>query len=229
MVRRQALAALLTALLAFPAWSHPGIVGTAAASTAAMVRGNSLVAGSTIFSGDTIEVGAGGSAWIALEGGGHLRLAPASQVRLLKTQDQVEFELMRGRVAFRITPNAAKGRLADATISAAGPDPAVGAVTIVEGEGGVVTAEKGVLEVSAAASAKTVRLRAGQGVQIALVAAPPQIGDGRKAKTLSGRRIALLVLLLGGAVVGVAAARNRSDDVLSFTEKRNEVSPFRFP
>ena len=78
MFARQVLALLLVLLLAFPAWGDPNIVGSVASSQSATVRGTNLTPGSTIFSGDTIEVGAHGSAWITLPGGAQVQVAENS-------------------------------------------------------------------------------------------------------------------------------------------------------
>lgn len=229
MFARQVLAALLVVLLAFPAWSNPGIVGTASASKAATVRGAALQPGSTLFSGDTIDVGPQGGAWIALEGGSGMQVAANSQVHLATAGDATQFEIGRGRVTFRIRENSLQARLADATIRASGRGPAVGVISL-DGRKAFVAAEKGELLVATAASAKSVILHEGEGVEMTLEPAPaPQFGSGASAKTLSGKWVVLLGAVVAGIIIAVAVARNRAETKLTDQEKKNEVSPFRFP
>ncbi len=68
MLFRQVLAVSLGLLLAFPAGASPNIVGNVSSNQSATVRGTDLTTGSTILSGDTIDVGARGSAQIMLVG-----------------------------------------------------------------------------------------------------------------------------------------------------------------
>src|SRR5574337_159087 len=101
MVPRKPLAATLVLLLAFPAWGEPSVVGNIASSQAATVRGTSVTPGSTIFSGDIIEVGARGSARLALVGEAQLQVAQNSQVRLTKTSEVIQVAVERGGISFR--------------------------------------------------------------------------------------------------------------------------------
>ncbi len=90
MMAGRGLALLLIALLAVPATTSPSTgalavatpIGTISQSDAANVGGAGALPGSTVFSGDSIEVGPRGSAWILMNGGGNVRLSPDSSVRL---------------------------------------------------------------------------------------------------------------------------------------------------
>lgn len=225
---RQAVAAILVVLLAFPAWSASSVVGTVARSTGATSGGTALQSGGTVFSGDTIEVNGTGAAWIALEGGARLQISSASQVRLERSGDKVSVELGRGRVAFR-AGGGFEARLADATVRASG-SAATGHVYWTEERRALIAAEKGVLLVSTAGSAKTITLREGEGVEVTMEAAPaPQVGNPANAKTLSGKWIAILGVIVGVTVTAIAIALNRGETELSQQDRRNEISPFKFP
>jgi len=225
---RQGVALILVVLLAFPAWSASPVVGTVARSTGATSGGAALQSGSTVFSGDTIEVNPTGAAWIALEGGARLQISPATQVRLERSGEKVSVELGRGRVAFR-AGSGFEARLANAIVRASGAA-ATGHVYWTEERRALIAAEKGVLEVSTAGGAKSVTLREGEGVEVTLEPAPaPQAGNPAGANTLSGKWVAILGVIVGVTVVAIAIALNRGETEISQQDRRNEISPFRFP
>jgi len=232
MFPRQALAAFLTVLLACPAWTNPNVVGTAAASKGATVRGSTLLPGSTIFSGDTIATGQTGSASISLTGGAQVRVGSESRIRLTRKDEKALLELTRGRAAFRVS-NASpfEARFADATLRPAGGDTAVAFINMTGERTALIAAEKGSWVVSTAHDAKSVTLRENEGVEVTLAPAPPapQAGGASGASSLSGTWIAILGVIVAGIVTGVAVFRNSDETNLSDTDKRNEVSPFRFP
>lgn len=98
MISRQAVAAIAAILsLAIAAAANPKIVGSVLRSQAATVRGISLRAGSTIFSGDTIQVGPHGSARIALPDGAEVQVFENSEVRLTKTSVSIQLTIDRGQ------------------------------------------------------------------------------------------------------------------------------------
>jgi ferric-dicitrate binding protein FerR (iron transport regulator) len=224
---RQFLASVLILVLAVPAWSVPTVVGTTAASQSATVRGSALLPGSTIFSGDTIQVGTKGMASIALTGGVQVRVGPESQVRFAREKETAQLEIGRGSASFRVAPGVPfEARLADATIRGAGSGPAVGVILVQSEEKAVIAAEKGELVVSTAHDSRSMTLREGEGVEVTL-APEPQGTSGTSAKTLSGKRVAILALVSIGIVAAIAIWRGTTE--ISDEEKRNEVSPFRFP
>jgi hypothetical protein len=94
---QKATVVTLILLLVVPVWASPISLGSVSRSRAATVRGTILVPGSTIFSGDTIEVGDQGSVWIALRGGGQVHVLQNSSVRLIKTTDSIQLTIDRGR------------------------------------------------------------------------------------------------------------------------------------
>lgn len=229
MVPRQALAGLLTVLLAFPAWSNPSVVGTAAASKGAKVRGSDLVAGSTIFSGDLIETGAQGSVSVAIAGGTQVRIGSESQVKFSKSGEQAELEFGQGRTAFRVTSkNALVAKFADATIRPADEGTSTAFVHMSGKTKGIIAAEKGSWIITTAHDAKSITLKEGEGVEVTLAPAP-QRGSGAGVSALFGKWILVLGVITIGIITAIAAVRNSNESGLTNTDKRNEVSPFRFP
>lgn len=226
---RRVLAVALAALLASPAWSNPGILGTAASSRNTSVRGAALQSGSTLFAGDTIEVGSEGAAYLALSNGARLQLFAGSEIRLDASEARVAADVLGGRMAFRADASF-EARLADASIRAAGNAPATAHVFKIDANRAAIYAESGEVLVTAATSGKSVTLREGESVEVTLAAAPaPQWGNPAGAGTLTGRQVAILGLVVGGIVTAIAIILNRGETNLTDREKRNEVSPFRFP
>ena len=229
MMARQALAGLLIALLAFPAWSsNLPIIGTVAASQSAQVRGNALAPGSTLFSGDVIQIGAEGSASIAGSNGLQIRLGPKSLARLFLENEKTLLEIGQGSATFRVEEGAPfEARLADATIRGTGKGPAVGVVVLRSPKTALVAAEKGELTVSTAHDGKMLSLKEGEGVEVSLAA---QQGSGSNGPgSLSGKKIAILAVIAIGVITAVAFFQNRQGRGLSDQDKRDNVSPFRFP
>ena len=228
MVVRQLLASVLIVILAVPTWSTPTVVGTTAASQSATVRGNALLPGSTIFSGDTIQVGAGGTVSIAVTGGAQVRVGPGSQVRLSREKEKTRLEIGRGSASFLVTSDAPfEARLADATIRSTGSGPTVGVVLVADMTKALIAAEKGELVVHTAHDARSVTLKEGEGVEVSL-APDPQGGSGTGATTLSGKWVAIMAAVSISIVAAIAIWRSTTGK-LTDEEKRNAVSPFRFP
>lgn len=227
MFGRQFLASVLIAVLAIPVWCSPTVVGTTAASQSATVRGSALLPGSTIFSGDTIQVGTKGTASIALTGGAQVRVGPESQVRLSREGEKALLEIGRGSASFRVTSDMPfEARLADATIRGTGSGPAVGVILMQDAQKVLIAAEKGELVVSTAHDSRSMTLKEGEGVEVTL--APEPEGTSRtSATTLSGKKVAIMAAVAIGIVAAIAIWRGTTE--LSDEEKRNAVSPFRFP
>jgi hypothetical protein len=83
-------------LLAVSVGAKPTPIGTVTSCTAATIHGTSLVPGSTIFSGDAIDVGPGGSAWIAAPGGAQVRVFENSAVSFTSNENSIEVIVTRG-------------------------------------------------------------------------------------------------------------------------------------
>lgn len=229
MLARQALAAALATLLALPAWTNPGIIGTASASRAALVRGAELAPGSTLFSGDVIEVGAGGGALIALHGATRIEMGAETQVRVSGQGEKARLEIGKGRVGF-VADSSLEVRLADATIRATGAGTAIAKIVALPGKKGIIAVERGQLLITTVSAKRTLTLREGEGVEVTLEPAPaPQVGAGQTAATLTGRWVLVLGLVVGVTVTAIAVWLNRGETKLTNLDKRTEISPFRFP
>lgn len=96
MTRKQFLAMVGFLLAAVSVSAKQAVVGSVLSSQGATVNGANLKAGSTIFSGDTIQVGPKGSAVIALPNGGQVQVSSDSQVSLSKTADSIELSINKG-------------------------------------------------------------------------------------------------------------------------------------
>jgi hypothetical protein len=247
MMLRKVLAALLTALLAIPAAASADSgtsavatpIGTFSYSDSAIIGGAGALAGTTVFSGDMIEVGPRGSAWILLNGGMQVGVSSASRLRLKEQasgKNQIEMEMFSGTARFRTseaTPVVA--RLADATVRAKGANPAVGIISLLSRNKAIIGAEKGDLLVSTAHDGKSVRLREGESVEVLLVdpSAPgnPQDKNNKTtgAKTLSGGQVAIIGVVLAAVVIAIGIKLAKDNKGLTDLEKQNLVSPFKFP
>jgi hypothetical protein len=227
MVARRLLACLIVVLLACPAFSSPGVVGTAANSQGARVRGVELVPGTTIFSGDTIDVGEQGRARITLAGGGMMRLDANTQIRLTRTAEKIEFELTMGRIAFRLPGQPVQARLADATIASANGQEAAGIIAMLSPTKGIIASEKGELLVTTATNAKSVTLREGEGVEVTVP--PPQKGGAATGTGMSRAGAIVLGSVVAGIITAAAIAWSRGEQKPSDAQRKNAVSPFRFP
>jgi len=234
---RQALCLLLVATLAFPAWASSTVVGNVASSESATVRGTGLTPGSTVFSGDTIEVGPKGIARIALTGGAQVQLGGSSQVQLTKTSAAVQVTIDRGLAAFLTTEKSAvEAILGDATIRAASGTPAIGVVNVRSPREAVIAAQKGTLLISTAHDSKTVTLREGEGAKVTLADEEPK-RKRRGAATLpagsapswSAGKVVIIALILGGAATAIGFLLGQSEVQLSQQQKCVAVSPFRCP
>jgi len=170
MLTRQALAVILLQLLAVPGWGGPSVVGNVASSRSATVRGTRLTPGSTVFSGDVIEVGPQGSARIALTEGAQVQVAEKSQVRLTKSADRVQLTIDRGLALFRTAEKSGvEVLLGDATIRPANDMSTVGILSVRSPRLAVIAAKRGALVVSTARDSKSVTLEEGQGMDVMLI------------------------------------------------------------
>lgn len=230
MVARQLLVILLSCLLAFPAWANANVVGTTGASRAANIRGAALLPGTTIFSGDTVEVGPGGSAFFSLVGGGQFHLAANSLARVGRIGDAIQLEVGRGRASFRTSEKTKiEARLADATIRSTGSKPVIGVIAFLSPTKAVVGAEKGEIVVTTAHDGKTMTLKDGEGVEVVLAPAPATANPQAQvaALGLTGVQIAILAVAVALVTVGVGSALSSAEPNLTDQQRTNAVSPFR--
>lgn len=230
MIGRPALASLLILLLAGPSWGNPDIVGTVGMSRAATVRGIALLPGSTVFSGDAIQVGPDGNVWLALADGGAVYVAGDSRILLSKADNRLQFELVQGSAAFRFSGHASEARLADAKIRPGGSGRASGILVVPDAKSAVIAAQEGELVLTTSHDGKTVTLHAGEAIEVALAPEQQQAPGPAPAKAaLSGKQVLILSAVTAAVATAVALYRSKHDKNLTFNDKRNEVSPFRFP
>jgi hypothetical protein len=83
-------------LIAASVRARPVPIGTVTICVVASIDGTELVPGSTIFSDDTIDVGPGGSAWIAARGGAQIRVFENSTVRFASNENSIQVTVGRG-------------------------------------------------------------------------------------------------------------------------------------
>lgn len=83
-------------LLAISVAAKPTPIGTVSSCTAATIHGTSLVPGSTIFSGDAMDVDPGGSAWIAASGGAQVQVFENSTVSFSANGKSIDVTVTRG-------------------------------------------------------------------------------------------------------------------------------------
>ncbi len=219
MLVRKALATLMVTLIAVPGWAGPSAVGTVESSTAATLRGNTLVAGTSVFGGDTVEVGQSGNARIAFPNGSQLILSSSSKIEILQgTETQpVQFEVLQGLAKFRSTEKTqVAALLADATIrpkAGAG----VGFVNRLSPTAALIGAEKGDIIVATEHDSGTMTIPEGNAVTVRIAqdqAPPTAIHKGKG-------RVILVGVLIVGAAAGAAAAIT-----LNESSHPKPVSPF---
>jgi len=228
MYSRKLLACLLVLLLAFPAWANPTVVGSVVRSQAASVQGVRLATGSTLYSGDTIHVDAGGAARIALPDGALIQLTENSLVQLARNDATTQLIVDRGSLAFRSTEKSpVEALLGDATIRSADDNLAVGIIQMRGPDAAVIMAEKGRLSIQLAHDGSLTTLREGEGMEVRLVADTAEAQSGpTPAGRSRRRRVILLAIILAGAMTAIALLLANQEPDLN---NCNAVSPFRCP
>lgn len=219
MILRRALAISIALLMAVPAWALPSAaVGTVTNSKDTTVRGIVVPPGTTVFDGDTLDVGAHGSAWIGLAGGANVFLASGSRVQVLRPGDagKIQVEISSGMTRFRATAQSpVEALLADAVIRPAGDSPVVGFVRMTSPTTALVGAEKGDLVITTEHDGTSVTVHEGYAIN-ATLAPDPQRQSARS-------RGAGLIFLVGAAIliatIGIVIATNGSGH-------HGSVSPF---
>jgi hypothetical protein len=74
----------------------PVPIGIVSSCDGASIGRTTLVSGTTIFSGDKIDVGAGGKVFVAVSGGGQVQVFENSTVQLTKSPDSIQVTVDRG-------------------------------------------------------------------------------------------------------------------------------------
>jgi hypothetical protein len=230
---KQALAIALSLLMAaLPLWSSPDILGTVTNSQATSVRGANAVPGGSIFDGDTIVVGDTGAAWLSLLGGAQAQLGRNSRVRLTRTDSAVALEVSSGEVTFRSTPNAPLiGQVADGTFRPASKGPAVGLITMLEGNRALFLAREGDWTLTTARDSVT--LHPGENMEARVVPETALAPDSSQSnpppsnKNNNRKRLGLILLGAGaiGTATGIGLALGSGESTVTFQQKQNAISP----
>lgn len=245
MMARRGLAALLITLLAIPAAASPSTgsaavaapIGIISQSDYTNVGGAGALPGTTVFSGDTVNVGPRGSAWILLNGGRQVRVSSDSMIRLYGQAGDaklVEMEIFTGAARFRGSETApVLARLADATVRAKGAQPAVGLISLLSRRSAIISSEKGELLVSTAHDRKSLTLHEGEAVEVTLADAPPpgmpQGGGALGTTKLAGTQVAIIGGVVAAILTTLAIKLANDNKKLTLQEKKDAVSPFKFP
>jgi len=210
MLIRRLVACSLVVLLAVPAWSNTKVVGVVSSGHGASVSGGPVAQGTTLFSGDIINVGAKGSALLTL-GSDNARVIvrPDSSVQLVREDERVAFELTRGQVAFRLNAKMAEAWLHDLTIVSV-DESSLGVVLWKSPNNVMVGAEAGTLRITSATSGKTVTLRKGEAMEATL---SQGVAPEEQKKKLRRRGVLILsgVIIGLATVVGLVVSANESD------------------
>jgi hypothetical protein len=221
MLARKSLLLLLIAAMAFPGYGSPVAIGVVQGSTDSQVRGINLVPGTTLYSGDVVQVGSEGSTQISFGGSSELVLLQNSRAQVTQTtaKSPVQIDMQDGFAKFRSSSTAPiVAMLGDATIRAANGN-AVGAIKITGSDSALISAEKGSLVVTTAGDAASTTVPEGMALNVALA---PDAPAGTTANSGTSKRKKLVAgLLIIGAAAGIGAA-------LALNEPTNEpsLSPF---
>jgi hypothetical protein len=234
MQARRVVALLLVSLIAIPGYGNPAVVGVVQGSTAAMVRGADLVQGTTVYSGDVVEVGSNGNAQIAFAGASQVMVLENSRVELLSSSGKqpVRVNVEDGYAKFRSTAAApVVATLGDATVRTANAD-GIGTVHITNPHSALISAVKGSLLVSTAASPTVTTVPEGMALTVQIVndTGASQAGGQSSGSTKTaapddndhkGRKILVGVIIVGAALaIGLALASGGNGNSPS-------LSPFR--
>ncbi len=242
MIYRHIIVAVLVGVLASspPVMAGGAVVGSAGPSEKVVVRGTPLEQGTNIFSGDVIEVGAGGEGVVTFGHNAMARFAAESAVRASRDTTNIGLELLRGQMTFRSTPDQpVVGSFVDALVQANGGKEAVAIVAFRNAKLVAITAERGALDVSAGRDHRTVTVPEGKTVEVALVddtapkadnaagAPPPDNTDSNTKRNVAAWTTGMI--LAGGTALGGALALSKNQPQLTCPQKGALVSPYAFP
>jgi hypothetical protein len=216
MQARKFVALLLVSLIAIPGYGNPAAVGIVQGSTAAMVRGADLVQGTTVYSGDVVEVGSNGSAQIAFTGASQVMMLENTRVQFLSSaaKEPVRVNVEDGYAKFRSTAAApVVAMLGDATVRTENAD-GVGTVQIINSHSALISAVKGNLLISTMANPTITIVPEGMALTVQMVndssaqsggsagasGTPPPANNNHK-----NRKILVGVIIVGAALgIGLA-------------------------
>jgi ferric-dicitrate binding protein FerR (iron transport regulator) len=236
---RALLIAIVVGALLSPGTLQAGaVVGSAGPSEGAVVRGVALQQGTNIFSGDVVEVAAGGEGVVTFGHNSMARLSELSAMRATKDANNIGLELLRGRMVFRTTPDQpVVGTFADALVRSENGQETVAIISFRNPALVAVTAERGTLAVTAGTDKRTVSVPQGQTVEVSLSDNPPSGANSpapQQDNPPAGRKSAPAAAFVTGVIIaagalgaGIALSQNQTH--LSCPQKGALVSPFAFP
>jgi hypothetical protein len=159
-----------------------------------------VVSGATLFDGDRLETGVGGSLRARLNTS-QLYLPAESAAALHRAGQGVAAALEHGSAAFTsISPEGFELRVSDARVRAHAGQPALGRVTLLGANEFVVTCEKGELDVLVGDEVRSVA--APNSYRVMVGDADPGAGPQPSTKRGGTRPTILLWLLVGAAIAG---------------------------
>ncbi len=242
MIYRHLIAAFLVGVLASspPVLAGGAVVGSAGPSEKAVVRGTPLEQGTNIFSGDVVEVGAGGEGVVTFGHNAMARFAADSAVRASRDTTTIGLELLRGRMTFRSTPEQpVVGSFVDALVQANGGKEVVAIVAFRNPKLVAITAERGAIDVTAGRDHRSVTVPEGQTVEVAVVddtapkadnsagGPPPDDTDSNKKRNVAAWTTGMVLVV--GTAIGGSLALSKNQPQLTCPQKAALVSPYVFP
>jgi hypothetical protein len=176
MLVRKSLAFVLVALMALPGYGNPAAVGIVQGSNDATLRGTNLIPGTTVYSGDVVQVGENGNAQIALGGNSQLVLAQNSmaELRHSSAKEPIQIDVQNGFARFRSSAaSPVIALLGDATIRSANGD-GIGAIKITGANSALISAEQGSLVVTPANTSTATTIPQGMVLTVTMQPDSPQ-------------------------------------------------------
>jgi hypothetical protein len=231
MVLRKWVALIVVSLMAAPGWAGSApTIGTVQGSNDAIVRGTNLVLGTTVYSGDQIQVGTHGNAWIALPKGGQVILSQSTMATLQRgsASDPVQLVVERGFAKFRRSAGSpVEGVLADATIRPSN-DNGVTYINVIDSSNALIGAEKGSVLVTTPSGTTTIP--EGMALSVRMTDAQAQSGTASSGnpKPVGGHDPSTAKKILIGALIvaGITAAALAINAGES-SQNPNVISPYK--
>jgi hypothetical protein len=228
MVLRKVLALIVVSLMAVPGWAGSApTIGTVQGSNDAIMRGTNLVLGTTVYSGDQIQVGLHGNAWIALPKGGQVILSQSSMATLRRgsASDPIQLVVDRGFAKFRRSVGSpVEGVLADATIRPSN-DNGVTYINVIDSSNALIGAEKGSVVVTTPTGATTIP--EGMALTVRMTDAQAQSSTMSANSSSSSNNGKARKILIGALIVAGVTAAALAINAGEPSQNPNVISPYR--
>jgi len=228
MVLRKVLALIVASLMAVPGWAGSApTIGTVQGSNDAIMRGTNLVLGTTVYSGDQIQVGLHGNAWIALPKGGQVILSQSSMATLRRgsASDPIQLVVDRGFAKFRRSVGSpVEGVLADATIRPSN-DNGVTYINVIDSSNALIGAEKGSVVVTTPTGATTIP--EGMALTVRMTDAQAQSSTMSANSSSSSNNGKARKILIGALIVAGVTAAALAINAGEPSQNPNVISPYR--